>query len=203
MERRKIDRGLIFAILLTAFTFLWVTVECKADIVFTAGAKTRFETDISMTATEPFGWKPCDFGGCPVPTTVQTTIAETTTEEPEPAPVQYEYDEPELIFEDYEEAEYSGGQSLGIFKCTAYCGCYECSEEFGNMTAKGTVCRPNYTIAVDPTVIPYWTKVRINGIVYSAEDCGSLVKGNSIDIYFDNHGECENWGIRYLEVFLA
>lgn len=43
--------------------------------------------------------------------------------------------------------------------------------------------KPNHTIAVDTTIIPYGTIVKIDGIEYVAEDCGGAVKGNVIDIY--------------------
>ena len=52
------------------------------------------------------------------------------------------------------------------------------------ITATGTV--PKYgTIAVDPTVIPYGTKVYIKELdkVFTAEDCGGAIKGNTIDIF--------------------
>lgn len=37
---------------------------------------------------------------------------------------------------------------LGEFKLTAYCGCWNCSEGYGNGTATGTIAQPDYTIAV-------------------------------------------------------
>jgi 3D (Asp-Asp-Asp) domain-containing protein len=40
-------------------------------------------------------------------------------------------------------------------------------------------------IAVDPEIIPYGTKIEIKDTGYFvAEDCGSKIKGNRIDIYF-------------------
>ena len=92
--------------------------------------------------------------------------------------------------------------SLGEFKLTAYCPCTECSGKWGDMTATGVRAKENHTIAVDPTVIPYGTEVIINGHTYVAEDCGSAVKGNVIDIYFDTHEEVDNFGVQYAKVFL-
>ena len=97
----------------------------------------------------------------------------------------------------------NAGKSLGIFTCSAYCGCRICSGDYGNMTATGVVAQPNHTIAVDPKVISYGTKVQINGITYVAEDCGGAIKNNKIDIYFESHSEALNFGIQTLEVFLA
>lgn len=85
------------------------------------------------------------------------------------------------------------------FKVTAYCPCKKCSDNWGRMTATGVLAVAGRTIAVDPTVIPYGTKVTINGNTYVAEDCGGAVKGNTIDIYFDSHQETVEFGVQYLE----
>lgn len=59
-------------------------------------------------------------------------------------------------------------------------------------TATGTVPSEGRTIAVDPSVIPLHSKVRIEsdyaGITgeYIAEDTGGAIKGNRIDIYFND-----------------
>ncbi len=60
----------------------------------------------------------------------------------------------------------------------------------------------NRTIAVDPTVIPYGSKVVINGQVYVAEDCGGAIKKNRIDIYVGSHAEAETKGVYETEVYL-
>lgn len=41
----------------------------------------------------------------------------------------------------------------------------------------------------------------INGHEYVAEDTGSAVFSNRIDMYFDTHEEALNWGLQYLEVY--
>lgn len=66
------------------------------------------------------------------------------------------------------------------------------------MTATGVIARANHTIAVDPTIIPYGTKVHINGTVYTAEDCGGAVKGNVIDIYVEK----PHMNMYYTEVYV-
>lgn len=80
--------------------------------------------------------------------------------------------------------------------CTAYCSCVECSGIYGNNTSTGVLATAKRTIAVDPSVIPYGTKVEIDGSVYVAEDCGGAIKGNKIDIYFDTHEETESFGVQ-------
>ena len=90
------------------------------------------------------------------------------------------------------------------FKATAYnnvdpgCTIY---------TATGTLCRVG-AIAVDPTVIPYGTRMYIvsndGRYVYgiaTAEDCGKSIKGNRIDLYFDTVDECNTFGIRNCQVY--
>lgn len=106
-------------------------------------------------------------------------------------------------------------ESLGVFEITAYCSCKKCcgvgaenrpKDENGNdivYTATGAIARANHTIAVDPSVIPYGTKVIINGTVYTAEDCGGGIKGNRIDIYFDSHEAALQWGRQKHEVFVS
>jgi 3D (Asp-Asp-Asp) domain-containing protein len=97
---------------------------------------------------------------------------------------------------------HTGLTSLGSFRTTAYCPCYACSEGYGRHTSTGTIAKSNHTIAVDPRVIPYGSKVMINGTVYTAEDRGGGVKGNHIDIFYDTHAQTRQYGSRNVEVFL-
>ena len=95
-----------------------------------------------------------------------------------------------------------GKDSCIVFKTTAYCPCKECSGGYGNHTATGKIARSNHTIAVDPDVIRYGTKVTIDGVTYTAEDCGGAVRGNHIDIFFDTHDEVEKFGKKYGFVYV-
>lgn len=92
---------------------------------------------------------------------------------------------------------------LGVFKTTGYCPCKSCSEGWGRHTSTGSMAVSNHTIAVDPRVIPYGSKVMINGIIYTAEDKGGGVKGRHIDIFFDSHGETRQHGLQNEEVYLV
>ena len=74
------------------------------------------------------------------------------------------------------------GQDLGLFKLTYYCACAKCCGKATGITASGARVAEGETIAVDPSVIPYGTKVIINGHIFTAQDCGSGVKENHIDI---------------------
>lgn len=100
--------------------------------------------------------------------------------------------------------------SLGEFKLTAYCPCALCCGKWANNRPNGVVygaigeeLKEGYSIAVDPDVIPYGTEVIINGHIYKAQDCGGGIKGNEIDIYFEDHNEALNFGVQYVEVFLV
>lgn len=103
--------------------------------------------------------------------------------------------------------------SLGNFKLTAYCSCSLCCgkwannrpvDENGNEIVYGAIGErliEGYSIAVDPSVIPYGAKVIINGRTYKAQDCGGAIKGKKIDVYFENHQDALNYGVQYSEVF--
>ena len=58
------------------------------------------------------------------------------------------------------------------------------------------------TIAVDPKVIPYGTKIYIPefGKTFIANDTGGAIKGNKIDIFMNTKKECYNWGRRTIEI---
>ena len=65
------------------------------------------------------------------------------------------------------------------------------------------------TVAVDPTVIPYYTKMFIqttNGRrVYgmgTALDCGGAIKGNIVDLWFPSKADCYSWGRRNVTVYI-
>ena len=98
-----------------------------------------------------------------------------------------------------EEVEVVEKPTLTTFKVTAYCPCMKCCGKTDGITATGTVATAGRTIAVDPTVIPYGSQVILNGIAYTAEDCGGAIKGNKIDMFFDSHQEALEWGVKYIE----
>ncbi|MGN0495193.1 MAG: 3D domain-containing protein [Lachnospiraceae bacterium] len=95
------------------------------------------------------------------------------------------------------------GESLGIFNITAYCTCRVCCGVYSgrNRTASGTVPTSNRTVAVDRSIIPFGTKLVINGQVYVAEDVGGAIQGKHIDMFFYTHAEATRWGKRNMEVF--
>ena len=92
--------------------------------------------------------------------------------------------------------------NLGKFKLTAYCSCEKCCGKSDGITSTGTKATQGRTIAVDKNVIPYGSKVKINGKKYVADDCGGAIKGNRIDVYFDTHEEALEFCVKYADVFM-
>ena len=79
---------------------------------------------------------------------------------------------------------------------TAYCN--------DPITSTGTVPKVGRTIAVDPRVIPYGTRVYIPQLdkVFIAEDCGSAIKGRRIDIYMQDYDTCMEWGFKTIDIYI-
>ena len=92
--------------------------------------------------------------------------------------------------------------SMGEFKITYYCSCEKCSGQWGSQTSTGKYCEEGRTVAVDPDVIAYGTKILIGKKEYIAEDCGSHVNGDHIDIYLDDHDLVERRGVEYKKIWL-
>lgn len=74
-------------------------------------------------------------------------------------------------------------------------------------TATGTTVHWG-TVAVDPRIIPYGTKMFIvsndGKYVYglsAAEDCGGSIKGNRIDLYMPTTKECFAFGVRNCTIY--
>lgn len=76
------------------------------------------------------------------------------------------------------------------------------------ITASGTRAKPG-TVAVDPRVIPLGTKLYIESLDGSrdygfaiAEDKGSAIKGNKIDLFFETASEVRQFGRRKVKVYI-
>ena len=95
-------------------------------------------------------------------------------------------------------------KSLGVFKITHYC-----CEQYPHICNAGapykTATRTTPHIggcAVDPKVIPLGSYVKINDVVYHAEDTGGAIDGNRIDLVVGTHQEALSKGTYRAEVFL-
>lgn len=65
-------------------------------------------------------------------------------------------------------------------------------------------CSNGYSsIAVDPNVIPFGTKLYVPGYGCAiAEDVGGAIKGNTIDVFFNSESEAINWGVKWIPVYI-
>ncbi|MGE5654568.1 MAG: ubiquitin-like domain-containing protein [Bacillota bacterium] len=71
------------------------------------------------------------------------------------------------------------------------------------ITATGMVAEYG-VVAVDPSVIPLWTKVYVEGYGYAiAGDTGSDIRGNRIDLCFNTHDEAVRFGRRMVNVYVV
>lgn len=104
----------------------------------------------------------------------------------------------ELLAEEYQNS-LPKWRSLGIYKITNYCSCYECNGKWtGYLTRLGTDYVEGRTIGVDTDYIPLGSKIMIDNHVYIAEDTGSF-KGQIIDIYVTDHSKFDR---KYKEIFI-
>ena len=94
---------------------------------------------------------------------------------------------------------------LGNYSITHYCTeRYEhiCGTGSG-VTATGTTVTAGRTVAVDPSVIPYGSKIYIEGYGWRvAEDCGGAVDGRHIDMAVDTHTNAIAMGSKNSGVWL-
>lgn len=131
---------------------------------------------------------------------LRTDAAEPAESEPQTAETEqtdevFAEDEPPLV-------------SLGTFRVTHYCACKKCCGKEDGITATGTTATEGRTVAVDPTVIPYGSEVAVffdDGRIcyYTAEDSGSAIKGNKLDVFVDGHEEALERGVIGASVYLV
>lgn len=85
---------------------------------------------------------------------------------------------------------------------TAYAPGVADNGKWGNRTYMGTYVRKGIA-AVDPSVIPLGTKLWVEGYGEAiAEDTGGAIKGNRIDLAFNNRQEALNYGIQKVNVYV-
>jgi len=96
---------------------------------------------------------------------------------------------------------------------TAYDATFESTgknpgDPYYGITRSGTKVRPG-VVAVDPKVIPLGTKLYIKSLdgskdygFASAEDTGGAIKGNKIDLYYEDPKDVKKFGRRNVEVYI-
>lgn len=79
---------------------------------------------------------------------------------------------------------------------TVHCGSGTGLTSIGLVPARGIV-------AVDPRVIPYYTKMYIPGYGFAiAGDTGGAIRGNRVDLFMDSYEEAIGWGRRDVEIYI-
>lgn len=96
------------------------------------------------------------------------------------------------------------GTAIGQYTLTFYCPCHKCvGKKTVIRTASGTKPIHLRTIAVDKNKIPLGSIVYIEGHgIFIAEDTGSAIKGNRIDIFVKDHNEALSRGKQKANVYL-
>jgi len=125
-------------------------------------------------------------------TSKRDQIVAVGTKKPEPEVVVLSAKSPETAAVSKQGVSFKAKKVLKNVTLTAYTAGVESTgksksdPEFG-ITASGAKVKEGRTIAVDPKVIPIGWWVYIEGIGFRrAEDTGSAVKGNKIDVYYDS-----------------
>ncbi len=73
----------------------------------------------------------------------------------------------------------------------------------GSYTYRGNLLRKGL-VAVDPSVIPLGTRLYIKGYGYAiADDIGSAIRGNTIDLAFDSRRDALNFGVQRVTVYIV
>lgn len=143
--------------------------------------------------------------------TVKLEIPETPTAADAPPPLREEPSQvtgaTEIEAQENPWQEESPLKYMGEFRITHYCPCVECCGKDDGITATGTVATEGRTIAVDPNVIPYGSRVAIyydDGRLgyYTAEDCGGSVKGLEADVFISDHDLAWNMGVKSGSVYI-
>ena len=117
----------------------------------------------------------------------------------------------EEVQEDYENQKISEAllaKANKIENCTVthYDCCVLCCGKTDGITASGVKATPGVTVAVDTSIIPLGSDVLVDygdGVInyYRADDTGSAIKGNELDLCVSSHQEAINLGVRTATVY--
>lgn len=129
---------------------------------------------------------------------------ETIVDKPDPEPIEAE-PAPEPEQESEPEPTPEPAPAMHLFdrcRVTHYCPCAQCCGAAGQPTASGVMPQVNHTVANN--VLPYGTRVMINGTEYVVEDCGgaNMADGRTFDIFVSDHQTALNLGMYYADVYI-
>ncbi|MEW8979508.1 MAG: G5 domain-containing protein [Symbiobacterium sp.] len=124
-------------------------------------------------------------------------VGETVLEEPTPAILAYGT----LGVVSRGGQEYRYTEELEMI-ATAYTPGPESNPDGSGLTYTGIPARRG-VVAVDPSVIPLYTRVYVEGYGPAvAADTGGAIRGNRIDVCFDTLEEALAWGVRRVRVYV-
>ena len=113
-------------------------------------------------------------------------------------------------FENYyiEQALLAKANKIEDVKVTHYCCCVKCCGKDDGITYSGVKATPGVTVAVDTSIIPLGSDVLVDygdGVInyYRADDTGSAIKGNKLDLCVSSHQDAINLGVRTATVYLV
>lgn len=164
-----------------SFTALFITTLCCFSMTLTAFAAATEDSPVSESTKDS------------VIVCGEKTDSEETADLADFGPG-VSFQEPE---------QQASGESLGMFTTTGYCNCERCNSGGHALTYSGTVPKAAHTISADLSLYPIGTKLMIGDIIYTVEDKGTHVSGNWIDVYYDDHDDAWNHGLKTEEVFLV
>lgn len=124
-------------------------------------------------------------------------LTETITQDPDA-----EADENQLI----ESALLAKAHKIENCTVTHYAVCVECCGKTDGITASGRIATPYVSVAVDPGIIPLGSDVLVDygdGEInyYRADDTGSGVTGDHIDLCVQSYDEAVQLGVRTATVY--
>ena len=108
--------------------------------------------------------------------------------------------------ENIEQALLAKANKIEDVKVTHYCCCVKCCGKDDGITYSGVKATPGVTVAVDTSIIPLGADVLVDygdGVInyYRADDTGSAIKGNKLDLCVSSHQEAINLGVRTATVY--
>ena len=221
-KRRKAARRTFFKVMCLTVLLSTTLIIATAFLIFTVDRRTNYDRSVAIVAA-PFMqdvYDTCDENIIEEYFTqdeiipyvkVYKNLEKTYEEEYEPwkpynyVPYPYHHDRVTIT-----------KISLGMFEITAYCLCVICcgiwsryhpnnidNPNFVQRTASGTIPVAGRTAAINLNVFYFGQEFYITGIGWRvAEDTGSAVTANVIDIFMNCHQEALRFGRRLREVFI-
>lgn len=110
-----------------------------------------------------------------------------------------------------ETAEQTPEPEWETIEVTAYCSCAKCCGEWASKrpndivyTASGAEAVEGVTVAADKSKYPFGTVLYIEGLGERiVQDVGGAIKGNRVDVYFNNHEDALAFGRQTLNAYVV